>query len=487
MSLTVDQKFERVKTFFFPPFPLQTASNANTPPLLQQGRERILLSMFRISFTLSLLLLPLFLISDISTNPYANLAYTALEIPHGWIALDRRVPFRIKSIVGYFMLFGVALVDLLTYGIADFGTLMLLITCIYVQVVWDIRAAIINALASAIVVFGVGLATFYDIIEPAGPYGTIQQTFDNSLVTAIAFFFATSFALSIVEAFVANAYLAWQRERKNIHSLEQQSEQLNAALERETKLTKALNIALHREQELNALRDKVINTVAHEFRTPLTVIRTSADIMSMYNDRLTAVQRSDKLANVKTAVQQIDHLLSGAVALESSGREEIIPSIQTVNTQAIYTRLQLLAESMSQAGRDILVFDSTGDNTEVATDLELIVDLCKHLLENSLKFSAETIRLTVSCQYSILEIEVADNGIGVPDGDEKRIFEPLYRADNAETITGIGVGLFLANRIALELGGRIDLTHNRAPTVFLFTQPMQTAEMLKPANSMTRQ
>ncbi|MFN8447757.1 MAG: sensor histidine kinase [Anaerolineae bacterium] len=102
-----------------------------------------------------------------------------------------------------------------------------------------------------------------------------------------------------------------------------------------------------------------------------------------------------------------------------------------------------------------------------------------NLLSNAVKYSPAggTIRLQVACEPDALRIQVSDQGIGIPEEDQKRLFEVFHRAGNVGTVPGMGLGLVITKRAVEVHGGTVTFTSKVGEgTTFIITIPTENPE-----------
>jgi signal transduction histidine kinase/HAMP domain-containing protein len=209
----------------------------------------------------------------------------------------------------------------------------------------------------------------------------------------------------------------------------------------EERLQKALN----KERELNALKSRFVSTVSHEFRTPLTGILLSVDILNRYIAKLSDKQRNDELDKIRYRVSEITNLMNDFLAQSES--ESIAGKFKPVevNIAALCTTVIKEMESVSQAAHH----GSIEQRFAVATammfgDTKLLTHVLRNLISNAIKYSTDEhslVRVSLDMSDEEVCIEVTDNGIGIPADELPNLFTPFFRASNVSKISGTGMGL----------------------------------------------
>lgn len=196
-----------------------------------------------------------------------------------------------------------------------------------------------------------------------------------------------------------------------------------------------LEAALKKEREINEFRRRIVSTVAHEYRTPLTSILSSAELVERYPTGKRSVQHFE---NIRRKITYLSKLIDDALILDKaeSGRLEFQPT----EIDAISWCSEVLAEL--DWGKHTLQLSAL-DEAVGLFDLRLLNALVTNLVYNACKYSDPEsivyVRLQRGNESFILEVE--DQGIGIPLEDIPRIFESYFRAANVDSAPGTGVGL----------------------------------------------
>lgn len=218
----------------------------------------------------------------------------------------------------------------------------------------------------------------------------------------------------------------------------------------------ALQRALDRETELNNLRQGIIETVSHEFRTPLAVIQSSSETLSAYAERLNPDQRHRHAGRIKVSTQRMTALLDEILLFSRIDTDDI--EINRIPTDLAALCTQLIAdieETQMVTPRISLTHDD--ECAQVLLDPIHVTSALKHLVENALRFSPANglIEITVNCTKTHAVICVSDSGSGIPDAEQVYLFDAFITTSSKGTKQGIGLGLAIAKRLVELQGGSI--------------------------------
>lgn len=304
------------------------------------------------------------------------------------------------------------------------------------------------------------------ILRPATPWMTFELTRRN---------------LSFAVTAVVLGSLWFIRERRQITRLlaaERDIRQLNGELEhriaaRTTELSDAnvrlrdevdarkraeagLRLALATEKELNELKSRFVSTVSHEFRTPLAIIMSSAEILEAYHDRLSTNQRTANLHDIVEATRHMGSMVDDVLLLArlESGKsacnpipldladfcQRLVDEVASATHRRCPTRLRV-NPSLPQAW----------------ADEGLLRHVLTNLLANAVKYSApgQSVDLLVETSGPDALFTVRDQGIGIPEADARQLFTAFHRGSNVGDTPGSGLGLLIARSCAELHGGTI--------------------------------
>jgi signal transduction histidine kinase len=223
----------------------------------------------------------------------------------------------------------------------------------------------------------------------------------------------------------------------------------NLALEQSNRRLRA---ALLKEHELSGVKSKFLSVTSHEFRTPLTTIRSSTELLESFP---CSEEEQQKL--YRQVYQAVDYMVELLEDVRFMSRNEaeyqnlVIAPINLVEfCQSVLQEVQV-----SIAPDCHFSFIPKEIPPTLYMDSKLLRQILHNLLSNSVKYSLQNreIELNVSYENSQLTIQVRDQGIGIPEEDQPYLFETFYRGKNVGTIRGTGLGLSLTKRCVEAYGG----------------------------------
>lgn len=229
--------------------------------------------------------------------------------------------------------------------------------------------------------------------------------------------------------------------------------------------------ALAREKELSELKSRFVSMVSHEFRTPLTTIQSSAELLEYYD--WTAEERQIQFGQIKDAVHQMTQLLEDVLLIGKIEAGKLEPKPVVFDLVALCQ--EVLQEMQYQSPTpDSIAFIVTGEPQMVFLDPKLMRQILSNLLSNAVKYSptSDPIELQVIYAADCVTLRVRDEGIGIPAEALDHLFEPFFRASNAETIQGTGLGLAIVKKCVELQNGHIWVESQvNVGTTFTITLP----------------
>ncbi len=244
--------------------------------------------------------------------------------------------------------------------------------------------------------------------------------------------------------------------KRNTAELEKRVEERTAEL---AKGAHAVEIAYEREKELHALKSRFVSMASHEFRTPLSTIMGSADLIARYTEGEGNEKVHKHVQRIRTKVRDLTAILNDFLSFERIGQGDI--SAEPEEIDIIHLCIGLIEElrGMAKAGQ-ALKYEHTSDARTTVLDRNMLVNTITNLVTNAIKYSPEgsPVTLRTAIDDGCLRIIVIDRGIGIPLEDQVHLFDPFFRAQNVLTIQGTGLGLHLVKRYLDLMGGEINYT-----------------------------
>jgi PAS domain S-box-containing protein len=228
-----------------------------------------------------------------------------------------------------------------------------------------------------------------------------------------------------------------------------------------------LQNALAKERELNQLKSDFVSLVSHEFRTPLEIIMSSADNLDRYHDRLTAEKREQLLRTIKRSVRRMSGMMEEVLVLGRLEADRMTFKPGKFDLRAFCQRMCDEIDAAT-AKRCRISMKVDGVPERAFGDEGLLRHIFTNLLSNAVKYSApgEQVDFVVELKGDDAVCRIVDRGYGIPEADQKRLFQAFHRGNNVRQIPGTGLGLLIVQRCVSLHEGEIQFesTEGRGTT-----------------------
>ncbi|CAN5186524.1 hypothetical protein BH23BAC2_BH23BAC2_01640 [soil metagenome] len=230
----------------------------------------------------------------------------------------------------------------------------------------------------------------------------------------------------------------------DIHDQRMMKEELELLVKQRTQ---ELTAALKREKELNDLKSKFVSMASHEFRTPLSIVLSSTSLIELFNNDQEKNEKISKhLLRIKSSVKNLETILNDFLSLDKLEQE---------NTELEYNDFDVAA-FLNDLVEDIDILHkknqcinySHNGESQVIMDKKKLQHIMMNLLSNSIKYSSEDTEINL-CSENIdykFTITIKDQGIGIPEEEQKNMFSKFFRAKNTGNIQGTGLGLTIVKK-----------------------------------------
>ncbi len=247
---------------------------------------------------------------------------------------------------------------------------------------------------------------------------------------------------------------------RNLKTTVDELEKINKELDEENKkrieAEQKAKVALKKERELNELKTKFLSLVSHEFKTPLSGILTSSMLLAKYKLTEQQDKREKHLSIINNKVHYLNNILNDFLSIEKLEKGEVKYNLTNFSLTGIINETIQSLNLIVKKGQKVIV-DSAIEEDELYQDPKIIGLALSNLLSNAIKYSPEetTIKLVVTQSNGVSTIQVIDEGFGIPEKDQKNIFQRYFRAENVLLNEGTGIGLNIVKSHLENLGGTI--------------------------------
>jgi PAS domain S-box-containing protein len=247
-----------------------------------------------------------------------------------------------------------------------------------------------------------------------------------------------------------------QKIEERTKALKETVRELKAEVLKRMEAEHKIKESLRKERELNELKTKFLSLVSHEFKTPLSGILTSATLLGKYTQEEQQDKREKHIKTIQNKVKYLNNILNDFLSIErlESGKAtykfDTFPLSKVVN-EVIYNANMLLKDGQK------INYPNNIDDIIVNFDEKILELSLTNLINNAVKYSPEftTIDVDVEQKNNMLSIKIIDEGMGIPEKEQKFIFNRYFRAENALLDQGTGIGLNIVKSHLENVGGSI--------------------------------
>lgn len=236
--------------------------------------------------------------------------------------------------------------------------------------------------------------------------------------------------------------------------VEERTKSLKKTVKALSEAKEEVSLSLEKEKELNQMKSRFVSMASHEFRTPLSSVQLSASLIEKYAHPFENENITKHVGKIKNAVGNLTTILNDFLSLERLEAGKVEPSCNPFNivqlSEEVTEEMQLMAKQNQN-----IIYQHTGLESTVNLDQNLLRNCMINLISNSIKYSGENTFIEFNTEVNDHEciVTVKDNGIGIPESDQKHLFQPFFRANNIGNIPGTGLGLNIVRRYASLMDG----------------------------------
>ncbi len=215
------------------------------------------------------------------------------------------------------------------------------------------------------------------------------------------------------------------------------------------------------EERLNSLKDSLFSMISYEYRNPLTIIQSSADIIeNLYNKPGRAEEMEKFLSGIRGSVKFMARTLDDVIKISKLDFEDYNQQKTNIDLKDLLWSM-LYEMKLADNSKHHISFDAEG-SFEYYYGNETILKLAiANVLSNAFKYSPLNSQIKVVIRNILTHfiIIIEDSGIGINEADIENIFEPYRRGKNVSSIPGAGLGLHIVKKCIDLLDGEISLTN----------------------------
>jgi two-component system sensor histidine kinase KdpD len=212
-------------------------------------------------------------------------------------------------------------------------------------------------------------------------------------------------------------------------------------------------------EEAGKLREALLSSISHDFRSPLAAIIGSSTSLLEYGDKFDEVVRTDLLLNIRDEGEKLNQFVANLLNMTRLQAGVLRPNMQLVNAADVIG--DAIEQLERRQGRALSV-DIQGDSAVTADPL-LLEQAVYNVLDNAAKYAATPNGIRVSCitRHQVAEILIVDDGPGLAAEDQAGVFTPFHFVRKNGQASGTGLGLSISRGFVAAMGGTIEARSRR--------------------------
>lgn len=230
---------------------------------------------------------------------------------------------------------------------------------------------------------------------------------------------------------------------------------------------------------LEQQKDEFISVASHELKTPVTSIKTYAEILKETFDPATDAESATLVDKLNMQVDRLTVLVHGLLDIARLSEGAIRLDLEPLRLDVVLRKC--IEDAMPLAANHSIVFEAQEDHRTVSADRGRMALVINNFLSNAIKYSPGGGEILVRLDYTNKDarVRIRDNGIGITREAQERVFERFFREEGkaTELYPGMGLGLYIAAQIIHHHHGTVDVNSEPGKgSEFTFTIPLATGQ-----------
>lgn len=233
-------------------------------------------------------------------------------------------------------------------------------------------------------------------------------------------------------------------------------------------LLKLRGILISQNRRLAGEKDQIkalISDISHQIKTPLAAAKTFTELLE--DDGLSKAEREEYLKILQSLLDKLTFLTSRMVRMSrlESGMIQLNPQKVLLNDVVLHAVKSVCHKAKSKG---IVLAFPCEQRYELTLDYNWTVEAVANVLDNAVKYTPEQGRIELSIEEypSYLRLDIRDNGPGIPEDEQPKIFQRFYRGTHSAGVEGVGIGLYLTRDILKKQDGYIKVASDESGSMF---------------------
>ncbi|MBU2635168.1 HAMP domain-containing histidine kinase, partial [Patescibacteria group bacterium] len=236
--------------------------------------------------------------------------------------------------------------------------------------------------------------------------------------------------------------------------------------------------SFERLAEASQMKSEFINIVSHQLRSPLTNIKWTFEVMASEEFKVPAEKQEEYFVNVKENIARMVELIDDLLIVSKIEQGSFSIAKREISLKDLIKDLVERYKVFAEASRIKLNFYSQKNMPKILADPSLLKIVTENLIDNAIRYTkgGGIVEIKLIKEKDKVLFAIKDSGVGIPQKDQKYIFQKFFRAENIskERTRGSGLGLYVCKSILDKLGGQIWFKSQLGKgTTFYFTLPIK--------------
>ena len=262
-------------------------------------------------------------------------------------------------------------------------------------------------------------------------------------------------------------------EQQEKYIFPEEEDTLTARLQHQ--LLKLRNILTSQNKMLAEEKEQIktlISDISHQIKTPVAAANTFAQLLD--DTELSDEERAEYVATLQMALEKLTFLTNSLIKMSrlESGIIRLKPERNSLNDIVLQAIKTVYAKAKSKS---ITIYFDCNQRFEAVLDFNWTAEAITNVLDNAVKYTPDggAVKLQISEYPSYLRLDISDNGIGLPEEEQAKVFGRFYRGKQSAGIDGVGIGLYLTRDIINKQQGYIKvMSDEKGSTFSIFLKKM---------------
>jgi PAS domain S-box-containing protein len=232
--------------------------------------------------------------------------------------------------------------------------------------------------------------------------------------------------------------------------------------------TEDLMEALKKEKDVVEMKSRLVSIASHEFRTPLSSIQHNANYIRRNKKWATDNELKEKLKDIEKQTKHMMYLLDDVLTYGKSEAGKILLKVTTISLKDFLSKI---IEDVGHATKDThsIKLRMPDEKLKIEADEKLLRNILINLLTNAIKYSPgkKEVFFRVESTKHLIKFIITDEGIGIPEEEQEKVFDAFVRGRSTENIQGSGLGLSIVKKSVELMRGnlKLDSEINKGTTI----------------------